>query len=225
MPRVLVVDDDFRVAELHRTFTERCEGFVVVGIASTAAEARRLHGELRPDLVLLDLYLPDGHGIEVARELRALHPADIMIITAAKDVANIRAAMQEGAMNYLVKPFTFATLRDRLDRYASWATRVDALRPEPDQQQIDEVFRGLGVEEIGQLPKGLNRLTLSLVERTLRSADDALSADEVSHLAGLSRVTARRYLQFLVDHDLAELDPVYGTPGRPRHRYAFRTSR
>jgi response regulator of citrate/malate metabolism len=145
-----------------------------------------------------------------------------MIITAAKDIANIRAAMQEGAMNYLVKPFTFATFRDRLDRYASWATRVDALRQEPDQQQIDEVFRGLGVEEIGQLPKGLNRLTLSLVERTLRSADDALSADEVSHLAGLSRVTARRYLQFLVDHGLADLDPVYGTPGRPRHRYAAR---
>lgn len=222
MIRVLVVDDDYRVAELHRTFTERCEGFQVVGTALSAFEARRLHDQLRPDLVLLDLYLPDGNGIELAAELRACHPADIMIITAAKDVANIRAAVQGGALNYLVKPFTFATLRERLDRYASWSNRLDSLHHEPDQSQIDYVFRGLELEETAPLPKGLNRHTLTLVERTLRSADQPLSAEEVSHLAGLSRVTARRYLQFLVDHRLAECDPVYGTPGRPRHLYAAR---
>jgi response regulator of citrate/malate metabolism len=222
MIRVLIVDDDYRVAELHRTFVERCEGFDVVGTALSAAEARRLQRELLPDLVLLDLYLPDAHGLELAKELQAIHSADLMIITAARDVANIRAALHLGALNYLVKPFTFATLRDRLDRYAAWAGRLGALHPEPDQSQIDDVFRGLKIDEMARLPKGLNRMTMKLVERTLRTAREPLTAEEVSHLAGLSRVTARRYLQFLVDHELAVVDAVYGAPGRPRHLYAAR---
>jgi response regulator of citrate/malate metabolism len=219
---VLVVDDDYRVADLHKSFVERCPGFAVVGTALSASEARRIHADIRPDLVLLDLYLPDGHGLALAGELRAVHPADIMVITAAKDVANIRAALHIGALNYLVKPFAFATLRDRLERYASWRNEVGALRQDAHQNQIDGLFGRVQVEAMTDLPKGLNATTLQLVERTLRDSPAPLSAEDVAHLTGVSRVTARRYLQFLVDRDVASIESVYGAPGRPRHLYGSR---
>lgn len=218
MIRVLVVDDDFRVAQLHREFAERCDGFEVVGVALCGAEALRLNHELRPDLVLLDLYLPDIHGLEVARRVRSDRDVDILVITAARDVSSVRAAMHQGVIHYLIKPFTLATFRDRLASYAA-VHRELSRRHVVNQLTVDGLFGLLRVHSARRLPKGISEDTLRVVEQTLIEAGCPMTADEIGHIAGVSRVTARRYLQVLVDAGAARLEREFGVPGRPRHRY------
>lgn len=196
MIRVLVVDDDFRVATLHTEFANRCEGFAVVGTALSGREAVSLAAELQPDLVLLDLYLPDLHGLEVARQLHDIGTFDVIVISAARDVASIRTAVGEGALHYLVKPFTFAVLREKLERYRSWTEKLDRA-DEASQPMIDEWLAALRAETTRVLPKGLSEQTLRLVEAALRDATGPLAADGVAHITGISRVAAHRYLHFL----------------------------
>ena len=128
MIRTLVVDDDFMAASVHRSFTERVPGFEVVGEALTGADALHMVRRLRPDLVLLDIYLPDMSGLEGMRRLRepGMTPVDVISITSAKDVATLRSAMQGGVIHYLVKPFSFLTFRERLESYAALKSRLDS---------------------------------------------------------------------------------------------------
>ena len=217
---VLVVDDDFRVADIHREFVERCAGFRVAAVALTAKQAVEQNRLLRPDLVLLDLYLPDAHGLDIVRTLRSDSGADIVVITAARDVGNIKASMQQGALHYLVKPFQFSALRERLEAYQEFH-RVLGTSTELPQARIDEALGVLRARS-PELPKGLSRDTLYVVERTLEEAAKEITSEEVAHLSGVSRVTARRYLRFLVEAGRATATSEYGTPGRPRQRYAKR---
>jgi response regulator of citrate/malate metabolism len=219
--RTLVVDDDFRVADLHCEFVERVSGFVATGRAHSGAEALELVDRLRPELLLLDFYLPDQPGLEVLRRLREEeHPAvDVIAITAARDVENVRAAMRGGVVHYLIKPFRFATFEEKLASYASARARL-ARMSQADQAEVDRVFGTLRAGSRGPaLPKGLSDATLRLVVRTLRAARSGLSAADVAEAAGLSRVTARRYLDHLCRLGSAEVTMRYGGPGRPEHRY------
>jgi response regulator of citrate/malate metabolism len=218
MISVLIVEDDFRVADLHREFVERCDGFEVAGVALTARQAIDLNRELAPDLILLDLYLPDEHGLDVVQTLRADSGADVIVITAARDAPNIRAAMQHGALFYIVKPFRFAAFRERMDAFARLRTTLGH-SPELSQADIDDAFSTLRTTTL-DLPKGLSAQTLYAIERTLQETDQTLSSEAVAHLVGVSRVTARRYLIYLVESGRAEVSSEYGTPGRPKHLYA-----
>jgi len=214
---VLIVEDDFRVADLHKEFVERCEGFRVAGIALSARQAIDLNRELQPQLVLLDLYLPDAHGFEIASTLRKESDADIIVVTAARDVANVKASMQHGALHYLVKPFQFAAFRERLTAFRNLRERLGHSR-ELTQDAVDEAYNLLRTAQ-PELPKGLSPDTLSLIERTLWEAGRTMTSDEIAHLSGVSTVTARRYLRFLVSDGHAEASSEYGTPGRPKHLY------
>lgn len=219
MIRTLVVEDDFRVADLHRAYTERVGHFCVVGTAATGAQALDLVSRLRPDLVLLDIHLPDMSGIDVIHALRAPDgpSVDVIAITAARDVDTLRAAMHGGVIHYLVKPFRFAAFEERLRSYEAARQRLARL-DEADQREVDLLFHTLrtGVE---QLPKGLSEATLEVVLRVLGGAARPLSAEELAGRAGLSRVTARRYLEHLTQSGQVELRLRYGAPGRPEHRY------
>jgi response regulator of citrate/malate metabolism len=221
--RTLVVDDDYRVAAVHAAYVAKVDGFEVVGQAHTAAEAEQAVAELAPDLVLMDVYLPDGDGLSVVRGLidRATHP-DVIVITAARDVTTVRTAMQLGAVHYLMKPFGFAALSERLQAYRRLRQRVAGLPDEADQTDVDELFgilHGRGVA--GHRPaKGHSAPTLELVREAVRGADDAVSAAEVAQGIGISRATAQRYLNYLERHGLVRLQLRYGTTGRPEHRYA-----
>ena len=145
MIRVVVVDDDFRIAGIDAAYVEKVDGFKAVAQAHTAAEAAGAVDRLRPDLLLLDLYLPDEHGLDLAARLRreGHPPVDVIVITAAKDADSVRAAMQGGALHYLLKPFSFPALRDKLLSYAQMRSRLGALH-EPDQRNVDRVSARCG---------------------------------------------------------------------------------
>jgi response regulator of citrate/malate metabolism len=220
MTRVLIVDDDFMVARIHQGFVERVPGFTVVGTEHTGAAGLDAVRALRPDLVLLDIYLPDISGLEVLRRLREEDTAvDVLVITAAKDVEAIRAALRGGVVQYVIKPFTFDTLRDRLERYTSALQHLTG-HAEAAQSDVDRIFHTLRPEKVPP-PKGLSETTASLVANVLRDADGDLSAAECAERAGLSRVSTRRYLEHLVRSGKAEVRMRYGGTGRPEHRYRW----
>ena len=220
--RTLIVDDDFRVAEIHRGFLERLPSFAVVGVAHTAADALALTERARPDLVLLDIYLPDRSGLDVLRELHATGrpPVDVIAITAANDVETLRSALQGGVVHYLVKPFQFNAFREKLESYAAMRSRLGQVR-EVDQQGIDELYAMLRSGSLADLPKGLSPATLTLVARALRESASDLSAELVAERTGVSRVTSRRYLERLARSGLVEVTMRYGKAGRPEHRYRW----
>ncbi|MFI9846235.1 response regulator [Nonomuraea sp. NPDC051941] len=214
--RVLVVDDDFMVARIHSGYVARVPGFRVVSVAHSGADALTAAAELRPDLVLLDIYLPDMSGLEV---LNQLHGVDVLMISAARDVPTVREAMRGGAVNYLIKPFTAAALTDRLQQYADTRRRLTAIGPEARQDDVDRLFGS--PKTSAPMPKGLSAATCELVADTLREAGRDLSATETAELTGLSRVSVRRYLEYLCVAGQAEFRPRYGTAGRPEHRYRW----
>ncbi|HKW78084.1 MAG TPA: response regulator [Candidatus Limnocylindria bacterium] len=224
--RTLIVEDDFRVADIHRGFLERIPSFTVAGVAHTATEALELVERERPDLVLLDIYLPDRSGLQLLRELHAIGraPIDVIAITAANDVETLRSALQGGVAHYLVKPFQFNAFREKLESYAAMRSRLREVR-EIGQEEIDEVvalLRGAGSRS-APLPKGLSPATLALVARSLRGSDQDLSAIDVAKATGVSRVTSRRYLDHLARSGIVEVTMRYGTAGRPEHRYRWLT--
>jgi response regulator of citrate/malate metabolism len=221
--RVLVVDDDYRVAAVNAAYVAKVDGFEVAGQAHTAAKALQAVTDLDPDLILMDLFLPDGDGLSVVRTLmnREKHP-DVIVITAARDLATVRAAMQLGAVHYLVKPFGFAALSERLQAYRRLHLRIAGLRDEADQSDVDELFGILrGPGSAARRPgKGHSAPTLELVRAAVRAATEDVSAAEVAERIGVSRATAQRYLNYLERHGVVRLQLRYGTTGRPEHRYA-----
>ena len=224
MIRVLVVDDDFMVARVHHGFVTRTPGFEVVGVAHTGEDALTMVDELKPDLVLLDLYLPDLFGLDVLARLRTEGAeCDVVVITAAAEADAVRGARRQGVVDYLLKPFGFEDLRERLERYAAQhqVFAADDLR---GQQDIDRVLwpRGAGAAgAAGALPKGMSAETAGLVETALREADGTLSASEAAARVGVSRVSARRYLEYFCTVGRAEVSLRYGNAGRPERRYRW----
>jgi response regulator of citrate/malate metabolism len=218
----LVVDDDPMTASIHRSYVERVNGFHVVGEAHSGAEALELAKQLTPDLVLLDIYMPDVSGLEVLRRLRepGAPRVDVIAITAAKDVGTLRSAIHGGVVHYLVKPFLFDALRERLEAYATLRGRLDRLR-DPDQEDIDHVFWLLRAHGRKSLPKGISAPTLALVVEALMASDAGVSSVDVAEQAGISRGTSRRYLEYLVSTGAAELSLRYGSAGRPEHLYRW----
>jgi len=222
--RTLVVDDDFRVAELHCAYVERVKGFSVVGKAHTGADALQAVERLRPDLVLLDIYLPDTSGLDVLQRLREEdRPVDVISITAAREVEALRAAMRGGVVHYLIKPFLFATFEEKLLSYAGARDRMVRLG-KAEQGDVDRIFGALRTVRNEPLPKGLSDTTLDLISQALSRSRSGLAAAAVADAAGVSRVTARRYLDHLCHLGKAELTMRYGSPGRPEHRYRLVTS-
>ncbi|MBZ6252941.1 response regulator [Streptomyces olivaceus] len=219
--RVLVVDDDFMVARVHRAFVGRVEPFRVVGVAGTGEEALAAVAALRPDLVLLDLYLPDVFGLDVIPRLRAAgHDCDVMVVSAAREADAVRGAVRHGVVDYLLKPFEFDDLRVRLERYAAERGRLlgTVVRSQAD---VDRAL-AKAAPAAPALPKGMSVETAELVGRTLRETDGTLSASECAALTGVSRVSARRYLEYFHTVGAADVSLRYGAAGRPERRYRFR---
>ncbi|MEU7649133.1 response regulator [Streptomyces huasconensis] len=224
MIKVLVVDDDVRVADVNAAYVAKIPGFHVAAKAHSAGEALRLVEETPVDLVLLDHYLPDETGLSVVRTLRERgHQTDVIMVTAARDVATVQAAMRHGALQYLVKPFSYAGLRAKLDAYAMLRRTLDG-GGEAEQAEVDRIFGALSSTPAPELPKGHSPTTAELVRRALMAADGPLSAQELADLTRLSRQTAQRYLKLLERTGRVRLSLKYGDTGRPEHRYEWAAS-
>jgi response regulator of citrate/malate metabolism len=223
---VLVVDDDYHVASVHSGFVGRVPGFRVVGEAHTAAEALAETARLHPDLVLMDIYLPDGDGLDVTRTLLARTDAPaVIVVSAARDAASLRTAVQLGAVHYLVKPFGFADLAERLNAFREAHAQWGQMPDEATQADVNRIFgllRG-GASTPAPVPVDTSRLapTLRLVYEMV-AATGPMSAAEVATAVGISRATAQRCLAQLEQSGLVRLDLRYGSTGRPEHRYSLR---
>ena len=221
MIKILIVEDDPAIAEIHRRFVQRLAGFEVLGVALTLFDAREQIAILKPDLVLLDVWLPDGEGFSLLRELRqsGAH-LDVILLTAAREAAALQEAMRLGVVGFILKPVVFERLRDTLGNYAESRAALAALA-DIDQQAVDALF-GTPLQQVaaGGLPKGIDALTLQRVLAALNQ--QGASAEEIGNRVGVSRTTARRYLEFLVGQQLASPELEYGTVGRPERRYRQR---
>lgn len=222
--RVLVVEDEALAAEAHAAYTSRVEGFEVAGVARSAAEAARfLSADRHVDLILLDMHLPDGHGLGLLQRLRAAgHLCDVIAVTSARDADVVRHAVAQGVVLYLLKPFTFATFRAKLEQYAAYRAQLADAPDQVAQDEVDRLMGSLRSAPGSSLPKGMSPETMREVTAALRRAGAPLSASEVAEAVGASRVTVRRYLEHLAEADQVDRQPRYGGSGRPEVEYAWR---
>lgn len=220
--RVLVVEDEPVAAEAHTAYVGRVEGFEVVGTVGTSQAALKTLQDKAIDVVLLDMNLPDRHGLDVVRAMRAAgHRADVIAVTSARDLEVVRAAVSLGVVQYVLKPFVFATLRDRLLAYRSYRDQLTVGTQVGTQAEVDEVFAGARVAGEARLPKGMGEELLSRVSRVLREADGGRSATEMAEALGVSRVTARRYAEYLCETRVAVRRSRYAGAGRPEVEYLW----
>lgn len=230
--RVLVVEDEPVASAAHAAYVGRLEGFILAGTAPDGQSALRLLSEFQAsgnpvELVLLDMNLPDLHGLDIARRMRAAGLlADIIAITAVRELAIVRSAVAIGVVQYLIKPFTYATFADKLSSYRLFRQQLASPGPGSakagaSQSDVDQAFASLRAPSEMPLPKGLSVSTLESVQEFMRGRSDAVSATEVMDALGMSRVTARRYLEYLADAGTASRSPRYGTPGRPENEYRW----
>jgi len=220
--RVLIIEDDERISEIHRRLTEKVPGFEVVGMAHSLDHGQEMCEVLDPDLILLDLYFPDGYGMDLLNVLRGRkQEVDIILITAAKEVGPLKEALRGGVFDYILKPVIFSRFEESMGKYLQYRGRL-AEGKELHQQEVDHLMGSPRRSKVisDELPKGIDPLTLEKVRGVFtKSPEEGLSAEEVGAILGVSRTTARRYMEYMVSGGLLVADLVYKKIGRPERKY------
>lgn len=222
--RVVIAEDDARIAEIQQRFTEQVQGFEVVGLSHTLEQTVQMVEILEPDLLLLDIHFPDGNGLDFLKKMREQKLAtDVILITAARDIETLKSAMHGGIFDFIVKPLVFDRFRDSLQRYQLHVERMSSLSS-IDQQMIDTLIPRGGADPAqtgaeSSLPKGIDALTLNKIQGQFSDQDTSLGASSVGDAVGVSRTTARRYLEYLVSNGELIVDVSYGGVGRPERYY------
>ena len=226
---VLIVEDDLRIAEIQKLFIEKIEGFQTIGIASSYVEAKSFIEIMQPDLLLLDMYFPDMNGLDILKEIKQQSKQmDVIMITAAKEIEKVQEAIKIGIFDYIIKPVAFERFKQSLLRYQEYYNKLSELGKgnfPVTQQQVDKLLRKeMNDKEREQtsLPKGIDRMTLEKVMVVLGNTSPGLTAEIVAKEIGVSRTTARRYLEHLMSEEKIEADLTYGTVGRPERVYAIK---
>ncbi|WP_301107727.1 response regulator [Sporosarcina sp.] len=220
--RVLIIEDDFRVANINKKYTEKVDGFEVCGITSTVKEAMQELPKLQPDLVLLDVYFPDGNGLDVLWHLRKyFREVDIILITAAQEVETVQEAIRGGVIDYIIKPFLYDRFETTLRKYAEYRRQLittDTIT----QESVDLLLQGVreNSEQEHIIPKGIDPLTLQKVQEKISAFSlDGITAENFGKQIGLSRTTTRRYLEYMVSLGDISAELAYGQVGRPERLY------
>ncbi|AXH62018.1 two-component response regulator DpiA [Providencia huaxiensis] len=218
--KILIVEDELLLAEMHSEYIKAYPACDKVWLAGNLAEARKMVEYMKPDLILLDNYLPDGKGIDLVHELiQERNNADIVFTTAASDMDTVSEAIRLGVFDYLVKPIAYERLGQTLDRYIQ---RKSVLQDssKTNQSKIDDMFntyaRGESKEE---LPTGIDIITLEKILALFTEPDVQFTAESIAETIKLSRTTARRYLEYCLAKDKIEAEIEYGKVGRPQRIY------
>ncbi|MBC6971645.1 response regulator [Bacillus sp. Xin] len=223
---VLIVEDDIRIAEIHRRFTEKVGGFKVIGTATTGEQAKEWLDLVSPQLVLLDVYLPDMQGTELITYIRRnLNDTDIIMITAASEVEVVHHALRGGAADYIVKPLMFDRFKRSLENYKKKIQQLKT-HQQLSPEQIENLWfqKNEEVNSDVYAPKGIDPLTLTKIKKhVLMVGQEGITAEMLSLQVGVSRSTARRYLEYLISEKKIHAELIYGSVGRPERRY-FRIS-
>ena len=223
LTRVVIAEDDTRIAEIQQNFVEQIDGFEVVGLSHSLAQTQQMIQILEPDLLLLDIHFPDGNGLDLLKNLRDQDKEiDIILVTAARDIDTLKSAMHGGIFDYIVKPLVFERIKDSLQRYLQHTEQLNTLY-KVDQKTIDSLLPrsgGLSTKpQAERLPKGIDEITLIKVQMLFAESHDSLGASKVGDAIGVSRTTARRYLEHLVSCGDLIVDVSYGGVGRPERYY------
>lgn len=218
--KVLIVEDDPNIAELNSRTVQKLFRFRLTGIASCLEEAQDMVDTLKPDLILLDNYLPDGQGVDFVRTLQSQgSQTDIILITAARDQETIQSAMRGGVFDYVVKPIAYQRLLASLNRYLDFRQQHPADADDISQAQIDALFGHSAQQpDSSQYPKGIDALTLDKVHQAL-SGGGEYTAVQLGNIINVSRTTARRYLEYSVGSGHTVVSIEHGQVGRPERLY------
>ncbi|MFB7640806.1 response regulator [Peribacillus butanolivorans] len=221
--RAVIAEDDFRVADIHEKFLKNFEEIEVVGKAVNAKKTLRILEQKSPDLLLLDVYMPDQLGTDLLPSIRQKFPnVDIIMITAATEKEQLEKALHYGVENYLIKPVEMKRFNQVIVEYLKKAHLMQS-KQDIDQDFVDLILKkGSSTPEINAgpaLPKGVDEITLTKVMEVLEISEIGLSAEQVSSQIGASRTTARRYLEYLISVKKCKAEVIYGVVGRPERRY------
>lgn len=228
MVKVMIVEDDPMVKEINSRFLSRIEGFTLSGTAGSIKEAKQMIMVQKPQVILLDIYLPGENGLDFLKWIRKEGlECDVILITADRSIDAIQQALRYGSVDYLVKPFTFERFREALCQYLKRKADFDACQL-LDQKMIDEVIRIKSESkkpksiQTEKLEKGLNEQTYKQILHAVKQTDQWFTAEEMAEKLGMARVTVRRYLEFLYGEEKLERLQEYGKIGRPQHKYKGR---
>lgn len=218
---VLVVEDDPMVADIHQNYVNSVEGFRVVGMVDNGLKALDFLRKRPVRLVILDIFLPGLDGLGTLERIRESGSnVDVIIISASRDKATVNKTLQAGAFDYIVKPFAFDRMKAALQAFRQVVHRLTEGPNQVDQQDIDNLLLARNKKNVqAVLPKGLNPNVLEKVEALLTKVDKPLSSVETAEAIGVSRITARRYLEYLVASDKAVMEREYQEVGRPINKY------
>jgi len=226
---VIIVEDDEDAVNIYKQFTNQIDHFNVVATASSGSQALQLLKVIQPQLILLDVFLPDMNGIELLREIRKEYRGiDVIMITAANDTETVSEAIRGGAFGYLIKPIIIDKLILTLKQYGEVKGQLNQNQL-VNQENIDGLFRSNNRLKLVTSnpkvthPKGIDKHTLKLVRSKIQNIEKSLSADEFSQMVGISYSTMRRYLEYLVSLEEMEVEILYGSVGRPERKYKLLT--
>ncbi|MDQ0300747.1 CitB family two-component system response regulator CitT [Salibacterium salarium] len=228
MINVGIAEDDFRIASIHQELVNRVGDFTCKHQALNASETMTMLEQQPIDLLLLDIYMPDALGTNLLSNIRETFPSvDIVIISASTDTEHVQKSLRYGVFDYIIKPVSLKRLEKTLQEYQLFQKQLNETN-EMTQDHIDKLtsFRSpsgdtvsSNGDELDQLPKGIDSLTLQTVRQELEKTEDGVTAEEMGKYLGASRTTARRYLEFLISKNQAEAKPIYGIVGRPERKY------
>lgn len=222
MIKVLIVEDDPMVAKLNSMYLDKVDGFKLSGIAKSLDEALSILKKHKIDLILLDIFLPNSNGIELLKKLReADNSVNVIIISAASDVSTIKKAMSYGVRDYLIKPFEFDRFNKALLSYKETISYIGE-KSKLNQKEIDSHLLGRNIKKTDTLPKGLNKITLIKIWKNIKTLKcSVFSTEEIAEIVGISRVSMRKYLEFLKDIQVLDMEIEYGSIGRPIYKYKY----
>lgn len=220
MIKVMVVDDDPTVLEYNCRYVESIDGFKVVARAGNGQEAKKAAAEEEIELILLDIFMPGMTGVEFLSELRASgNLVDVIFLTAAKDTDMINRAIKLGLFDYLIKPFSYERFKEAMENYARFHKtlyRSDMMT----QKNLDELIRSLPNPEGSRIVKGMHRQTMDDIRNYVQSRGrETITQQELADRLKLSRVTVRRYMEYLVSTNEVVIQIEYGSKGRPSYTY------